>query len=878
VAGLLAAPVARAQAEPAPESEPPRTGAIPGGSSGAVPVAPKPEAPPQPVTPPRIVHFENAPYPPDAEKAGIEANVILRLDIDKDGKVTSVAVAEPAGHGFDEAAAQAAAKFTFDPAKRGDTPIAARILYRYSFTLTPAPAQAAPAPPEHVDALGGVVRIAGSETPLPGASVRVHGGRGEDLVVATGEDGTWKAQDLEPGRYTITVSAAGFDDVTQEEEVAKGATTEVVYRIAPKSDALEVTVQGTRPPREVTRRTIEQREINRIPGTSGDALRSLQNLPGVARPPAFSGLLIVRGSAPQDSMTFVDGVYVPIVYHFGGLSSVVPTEMLDKIDFFPGNFSARYGRVMGGIVDVGLRSPKSDGRYHGLAQFDLIDGRVLLEGPVPLLKGWNFIVGGRRSWVDLWLKPVLTQTGAGVTTAPVYYDYQGFIETKPTARSSLRIGAFGSDDRLEVLIKDPAQQDPTFGGNIGFHTGFFRAIATYRNDISDQLKFNTVASYGTDTIDFSVGSLFFRVFEKVYQQRSEIAYHPINWLTLHGGIEIAYIPYDINLRVPSPPSPGEPDPGPYAAKPPIAVVSSDHVWAPAGYVEAEMTPTERARIVPGLRVDYTRATERWDVAPRINGRYDIVHDFPRSTVKGGVGLFYQGPQPQEYGPVFGSPGLRSNRAVHYSVGFEQDITRPVEVSVEGFYKNLDHLVSRLPNDRGTYDYRNEGSGYVIGAEVLLKYKPDARFFGWLAYTLSRATRRDHPNAPEQLFQWDQTHILTMLGSYRLGRGWEFGARLRLVSGSLYTPLVGGIYSSDAGAYAGISGTPYSARFPMFHQLDLRVDKQWRFQHWSLRAYLDVQNVYNRANPEDVTYNYNYTQKQVVGFLPIIPSLGLRGEF
>ena len=65
---------------------------------------------------------------------------------------------------------------------------------------------------------------------------------------------------------------------------------------------------------------------------------------------------------------------------------------------------------------------------------------------------------------------------------------------------------------------------------------------------------------------------------------------------------------------------------------------------------------------------------------------------------------------------------------------------------------------------------------------------------------------------------------------------------------------------------------------MFHQLDLRVDKQWRYSSWTLRTYLDVQNVYNRSNPEGVTYNYNYSQSQVQGFLPIIPSLGIRGEF
>src|SRR5690606_894554 len=189
-------------------------------------------------------------------------------------------------------------------------------------------------------------------------------------------------------------------------------------------------VEGERPPREVTRRVIDKAEIERIPGTNGDALRSLLSLPGVARPPAIAGILLVRGSAPQDTQVFVNGIFVPLVYHFGGLSSVVPTEMLEKIDFYPGNFSARYGRVMGGIVDVGLRSPKNDG-FHGMAQLDLIDARAMIEGPIPWTDNkWTFAAAGRRSWLDAWLGPALDAAGAGVTQAPRYYDYQFMVERK----------------------------------------------------------------------------------------------------------------------------------------------------------------------------------------------------------------------------------------------------------------------------------------------------------------------------------------------------------------------------------------------------------------------------------------------------------------
>ena len=58
-----------------------------------------------------------------------------------------------------------------------------------------------------------------------------------------------------------------------------------------------------------------------------------------------------------------------------------------------------------------------------------------------------------------------------------------------------------------------------------------------------------------------------------------------------------------------------------------------------------------------------------------------------------------------------------------------------------------------------------------------------RFFGWLAYTLSRSTRQDPPDFATRLFQYDQTHILTVLGAYTLPRNWQVGGRFRFVTGT-----------------------------------------------------------------------------------------------
>jgi hypothetical protein len=119
----------------------------------------------------------------------------------------------------------------------------------------------------------------------------------------------------------------------------------------------------------------------------------------------------------------------------------------------------------------------------------------------------------------------------------------------------------------------------------------------------------------------------------------------------------------------------------------------------------------------------------------------------------------------------------------------------------------------------------------------------------------------------------------VLGSYKLGRGWEFGARFRLVSGNLYTPNSYGFYDESVGAQLSTVAYPsYGARLPTFDQLDLRVDKTWQFRTWKLGAYIDAQNVYNRQNVEGTSYNFNYTRLSYVDGLPFLPSFGLRAEF
>ncbi|HEX3344419.1 MAG TPA: TonB-dependent receptor, partial [Polyangiaceae bacterium] len=516
---------------------------------------------------------------------------------------------------------------------------------------------------------------------------------GAERSAMTGADGAWRITGLAPGAYHVVVSAPGMAPHEADQPVQAGEEVTATDRLAapaaaapttaPASEQVqEVEVHGDKPPREVSKFTLDQREIARIPGTNGDALRSLQNLPGVARSPALSGLLIVRGSAPEDTQYFVDGTPVPLVYHFGGLSSVVPTEMLGRIDFFPGNFSTQYGRAMGGIVDVGLTEPKSD-RLHVMAQADLIDTRAIVQGPL-FDTGWRFALGGRRSWFDVWLSPVLNAANANVSVAPVYYDYQALLERDLDRHSSIRFGFFGSDDRLAILLQSPSSSAPDLAGVIGSHTGFWRAQALYKNKLSDTAELRVVGAFGEDYLEFNAGSLFFHLDDHPISSRVELAEKLDRRLTLNVGLDLYYSPYSGAAQLPAPPKAGEPPSGPFASQPPLATTAVGSVFEPAVYTELEATPWTGGRIVPGLRLDYTDATKAWDFSPRVVVRQDVTTE-PRTTVKGGVGLFTQPPQAQETNSVFGMSGLTSNRAIHYDVGVERVFTQHVEASLEGFY-------------------------------------------------------------------------------------------------------------------------------------------------------------------------------------------------
>lgn len=812
------------------------------------------------ITPPRLKKDVGVVYPAEALRERIykTIEVDLVLGVDADGHVQSVDVSESRGHGFDEAAVTAARQLTFEPATRNGKPVAARIKYRYVFT-----------PP----ATRLTVRVASlvTDAALAGASISVRDSADQQRTLISERDGSVSLEGLPAGPVHLRATKEGSTSQEIDSVLVPGEEATVVLRLAPLvydepkgNQDIEIVVKGERPPREVTRRTLSRDEIVHSAGTQGDALLSLQNLPGVARPPPFSGALAVRGSAPEDTPVLIDGTEVPLIYHFGGLTSVVPTEMLDRVDFYPGNYSARYGRGMGGIVDVKLRAPNPG--HHLIFENSVLGLRLLAEGPIT--HGFSFFIAGQRSWLDWVVTPLLKSSGAEQTAMPRWADYQAAILKDFGATSSFRVLFFGSDDSFDVVNPIPNSSDPTLGGALGYHTNFWRIQGRYENHISNVTDFHLRLAYGQDTLRQSLGTNLVDATLHPLSLRTEVTGKVHSKVVANVGLDVVYEPYEYALQLPAASRAGEPSGGP--GQTPTRSVGSNSLLLPGAYCEFELSPWLGTRLVPALRFDYDKTTGTSDVSPRLNVRHEIISQYPRFAVKGGVGLYYQPPSPLQTDQKLGQAGLSSNRSLQTDIGFEQELTRNVELSLDIFYKRFENLV--VPGEK------NSGSGLAYGVEWFLRYKPDKNFFGWVSYTLSRSDRRDLPGEPLSRFVFDQTHVLTMLGNYKLGHGWQLGARFRLTSGNPYTTMTTGAYDATVGSQVGVQAfPPNNARLPAFNQLDVRIEKMREYAHFRWTWFLDLQNAYFANNPLGVSYNYNYTRSAFVNGLPILPIIGVRGE-
>lgn len=329
-----------------------------------------------------------ADYPADATG---DAEVVLEVVVDTTGHVQDARVlagAEP----FSTQAINAARSWRFDPARRGNEPIAVRIRVTVAFEE-----------PERA-----------AENPRPLESPRPPAKSTLAAVPPRASPGAHSGASPQSEPSTILPSETGA-------EIAS-----------------EVVVQGVRA--ENTSMTFSREEVRRLPGAFGDPFRALEMMPGVT--PTTSGFpyFYVRGAPPANVGAFFDDVPLPALYHANIGPSLLHPAFIESVSLYPGGYSARYGRYAGGVVAGQLAAPAR--RFRGETSVRLFDAGLMLEVPFARDRG-TVMVGGRYSYSGA----ILSFLSPDIEIS--YWDYQARGEYD-FGGGRLGLLVFGAHDFLSL--------------------------------------------------------------------------------------------------------------------------------------------------------------------------------------------------------------------------------------------------------------------------------------------------------------------------------------------------------------------------------------------------------------------------------------------
>jgi len=280
----------------------------------------------------------------------------------------------------------------------------------------------------------------------------------QKLKATTDAQGRFVVEGVAVGQpFTWVVNVAGYRKLEKEDRISDGGQNRVFYIERDSYFVYETTIYDQAEKRDDRTRSTKAKELVQTPGSFGDPIKAIQNLPAVNRPQGISSQVAIEGSAPGDTRYLLNGHEIPLIFHFGGFTSVIFPEVLDSVDFLAAGYGPEYSRALGGQIGASIRSPRRD-RTYGLAFVDLFQAGALLEAN--LGENGGFFLGVRQSYIGQVLKAAANASGKesdfNLTLAPSYADQIAVFEHNPTPRHLLRLTALRSSDTLQFLLDAPS--------------------------------------------------------------------------------------------------------------------------------------------------------------------------------------------------------------------------------------------------------------------------------------------------------------------------------------------------------------------------------------------------------------------------------------
>lgn len=720
----------------------------------------------------------------------------------------------------------------------------------------------------------GRVLNASSNQPVAFANVVISG---TNVFTLSDTAGNFEIRGINPGYYRLSALSVGFEStLTEEFHITNAKVTFVNITMQEKPTELDqVVVKATAFKRAeespVSLKSIGIAEIERSPGANRDISKVIQALPGVASGLSYRNDLIVRGGGPSENRFLVDGIEIPNLNHFGtqgasgGSVGIINSDFLREADLFTGAFPANRGNVLSSVLEMKLIDGNPDKMVYRAA---LGASEIAASASGPLGEKTTVLLSARRSYLQL-LFNVL-----GLPFLPTFNDYTLKVKTRFDLKNELTLLSIGSLDNsvLNTNLDNPTEEQQYILSYLPSYDQWTYAIgAVYRHYrdrsydtwvLSRNMLHNESRKYENNNEDGNLTLNYVsREIENKFRYENNARLGDYKIIS-GGGIEFAKYTNNTFQRV-------------FIPQVTDTLTSLDYdsyldffkynafAQVSRGFLSDKLT------LSAGIRADgatYSGKTNNplRQLSPRASASYGLTD---KISLNANIGRYFQLPSYTTLGYrdaagvlVNKVNGIRYIRSDHMVAGVEFRRNTDARISLEGFIKWYNHYpfsvndsvsIASKGANYGTYGDEPAvptSSGRAYGAELYYRDKLLDRINVILSYTLVRSEFEDK-NGKLIPSAWDNRHILNISASAGFNRNWNVGMKWRFVGGAPYTPFDYARSSLIEAWDARGQGYPdYSLyntrRLDNFQQLDIRVDKEYFFNKWSLDFYLDIQNLYN----------------------------------
>jgi outer membrane receptor for ferrienterochelin and colicin len=707
--------------------------------------------------------------------------------------------------------------------------------------------------------------------PIPYATVTIP-----EIVKGgvTDEQGNFSIANVEPGFYKIKVSVLGYKIYISESfRVTNSAGANLVVPLEEdnvKLDEVVVRPSYFRKKEEspVSLRTIGIDEIEKNPGGNRDISKVLQSYPGVSSSVAYRNDIIVRGGGPSENKFYLDGVEIPNINHFatqgasGGPTGIINVDFIREVNFYSGAFPASRGNAMSSVIEFSQREPNEKLKFRGTVGAS--DLAAAVEGP--LSRKTTFVASVRRSYLQFLFQAI------GLPFLPTYNDFQFKLKTKINAKTELSFIGLGALDKsvLNKSANETEQQRYILGYLPENDQWTYTVGAVLKhfnpngNDtyVLSQNKLNNEAIKYQDNIELpQFLNVNYSSYELETKFRYEHNYRSVSAFKLNYGVDLQYASYYNKTYQRS-----------FDGSIPFVIDNQSSLEFAKYALFGQVSHTFFDRLLDlsfGLRADGNSYSDQMtnpfsQFSPRLSGSFRLT---PGTSFNFSAGQFSQLPSyttlgyRDRTGKLFNKDnGLTYIHANHLVAGIEFRPSDNSQITLEGFYKRYTHYpfsvkdsvsIASKGADYGVYGdeaVTSVGKGNAYGMEILGRLKKFKGLSAVVTYTFVRSEFTDKKGEfiPSS---WDNRHLLTLTATRNFAKNWDLGLKWRFIGGAPYTPW--DLERSALKSAWDVQGSGYldysrfnKERFSAFHQLDLRVDKSWYYNNWSLMLYFDIQNAYN----------------------------------